>query len=47
MVGDSEAAIAHYRAAASRTTSLPERRYLTTQAARLKAHAAGESVGRS
>jgi predicted RNA polymerase sigma factor len=37
MVGDSEAAIAHYRAAASRTTSLPERRYLTTQAARLKA----------
>jgi RNA polymerase sigma factor (sigma-70 family) len=44
MVGDSEAAIAHYRAAASRTTSLPERRYLTTQAARLKAHAAGESV---
>jgi RNA polymerase sigma factor (sigma-70 family) len=47
IVGDSEAAIAHYRAAASRTTSLPERLYLTTQAARLKAHTAGESVSRS
>jgi predicted RNA polymerase sigma factor len=35
MAGDTEGAISHYRAAASRTTSLPERRYLTTQAARL------------
>jgi RNA polymerase sigma factor (sigma-70 family) len=35
MSGDTEAAIAHYQAAASRTTSLPEQRYLTTQAARL------------
>ena len=29
------ARMAHYRAAASRTTSLPEQRYLATQAARL------------
>jgi RNA polymerase sigma factor (sigma-70 family) len=33
--GDHEAALRHYRAAAARTTSLPERNYLTTQAARL------------
>jgi predicted RNA polymerase sigma factor len=36
MAGNHEAAIAHYRAAASRTTSIPERNYLTTQAARLR-----------
>jgi RNA polymerase sigma factor (sigma-70 family) len=36
MAGDPEAAIEHYSAAAARTTSLPERRYLTTQAARLR-----------
>jgi RNA polymerase sigma factor (sigma-70 family) len=36
MAGDPEAALVHYRAAASRTTSLPERRYLATRAARLK-----------
>ncbi|HKA67950.1 MAG TPA: DUF6596 domain-containing protein [Actinomycetes bacterium] len=35
--GDLEAAIRYYRAAAGRTTSLPERRYLTTKAARLHA----------
>ena len=35
--GDREAAIVHYRTAADRTTSLPERRYLITQAARLGA----------
>ncbi|HVP49164.1 MAG TPA: RNA polymerase sigma factor [Bryobacteraceae bacterium] len=35
MAGDHEAAITHYRIAASRTTSLPERNYLMTQAARL------------
>ena len=35
--GDHEAAIAHYGAAAERTTSIPERNYLTTQAARLSA----------
>ena len=33
--GDHHAAIAHYRTAASRTTSIPERNYLLTQAARL------------
>jgi predicted RNA polymerase sigma factor len=37
MAGDSEAAVAHYRSAAGRTTSLPEQRYLTKQAARLRA----------
>jgi len=36
MAGDPEAALVHYRAAANRTTSLPERRYLATRAARLK-----------
>jgi len=35
MAGDYEAAIAHYRIAAGRTTSTPERDYLTMQAARL------------
>jgi RNA polymerase sigma factor (sigma-70 family) len=35
MAGDTKAAVAHYRAAAHRTTNLPEQRYLTTQAARL------------
>ncbi|MGW4945155.1 RNA polymerase sigma factor [Actinoplanes sp. NPDC004185] len=33
--GDTAAAIAHYRTAAARTTSAPEKRYLTTRAARL------------
>jgi predicted RNA polymerase sigma factor len=36
LAGDHPAAIAHYRIAASRTTSLPERNYLVTQAARLR-----------
>jgi predicted RNA polymerase sigma factor len=40
MLGDLKAAAEHYRAAARRTTSLPEQHYLTTQAARLS------SVGR-
>jgi len=35
MAGDQQAAIEHYRIAAERTTSLPERNYLLTQAARL------------
>jgi RNA polymerase sigma factor (sigma-70 family) len=35
MAGDHAAALAHYRAAASRTTSLPERDYLISRAARL------------
>jgi RNA polymerase sigma factor (sigma-70 family) len=36
LAGDHQSAIAHYRAAASRTASLPERNYLLTQAARLR-----------
>jgi len=35
MAGDHRAAITHYRIAASRTTSIPERNYLIAQAARL------------
>jgi RNA polymerase sigma factor (sigma-70 family) len=35
MSGDSSAAIGHYRLAAERTTSLPERNYLLTQVGRL------------
>jgi RNA polymerase sigma factor (sigma-70 family) len=38
MAGDTEAALAHYRAAAQRTTNLREQRYLATQAARLRAN---------
>jgi RNA polymerase sigma factor (sigma-70 family) len=37
MAGDRDAAIAHYRTAAGRTTSVAERDYLTTRAARLDA----------
>jgi predicted RNA polymerase sigma factor len=40
MAGDLEGAIVHYRTAAGRTTSLAERTYLTTQAARLSVHRA-------
>ncbi len=36
MAGDWEAAIRHFQVAADRTTSVPERNYLLTQAARLK-----------
>jgi predicted RNA polymerase sigma factor len=36
MAGDHEAASAHYLAAAAGTRSIPERNYLTTQAARLR-----------
>jgi predicted RNA polymerase sigma factor len=35
MAGHPVAAVAHYRAAAGRTTSIPERNYLATRAARL------------
>jgi RNA polymerase sigma factor (sigma-70 family) len=35
LAGDVDAAVEDYRIAASRTTSVPEQRYLTTQAARL------------
>ena len=34
--GDCSGAIAHYRLAAERTTSLPERNYLLTQVGRLR-----------
>jgi predicted RNA polymerase sigma factor len=37
MAGDLETAVTHYWAAAARTTSTPEQRYLTARAARLKA----------
>jgi RNA polymerase sigma factor (sigma-70 family) len=43
MAGDHERAIVHYRAAAERTTSIPERNYLTTKAARLTAEQRGEN----
>jgi RNA polymerase sigma factor (sigma-70 family) len=41
MSGDREQAIARYRAAAERTTSIPERNYLLTKAARLAAGSGG------
>jgi RNA polymerase sigma factor (sigma-70 family) len=41
MAGDHESAAKHYRTAAARTTSVPERNYLLTQAARL-----GEAEGK-
>ncbi|HEY3194476.1 MAG TPA: DUF6596 domain-containing protein [Candidatus Dormibacteraeota bacterium] len=44
MAGDEKAALAHYRAAANGTTSLPERRHLTRQAARLKLQATSDDV---
>ena len=42
MAGDQQTAIAYYRAAARRTTSIPERDYLTTQVARINAEASPE-----
>jgi hypothetical protein len=36
MLGEHASAVKHYRAAAGRTTSIPERNYLTAQAARLE-----------
>jgi RNA polymerase sigma factor (sigma-70 family) len=44
MAGDTQASLAHYRAAAARTTSLPEQRYLAMQAARLKMDATRDKV---
>jgi predicted RNA polymerase sigma factor len=35
LAGDCKGAVTHYRAAAGKTGSLPERNYLLTQAARL------------
>jgi RNA polymerase sigma factor (sigma-70 family) len=42
LAGDHDAAIAHYRIAAGRTASIPERNYLMTQAARLSERTAGD-----
>jgi len=42
MDGDRARAIAHYRSAAERTTSIPERDYLTIKAARLAAEQRGD-----
>ena len=36
MAGETDAALEHYRAAASLTTNLPEQRYLAMRAARLR-----------
>ncbi|MBZ5622131.1 MAG: sigma-70 family RNA polymerase sigma factor [Acidobacteriia bacterium] len=47
MAGDQQAAIRHYRIAAGRTTSLPERDYLITQAARLRESATGPASAES
>jgi RNA polymerase sigma factor (sigma-70 family) len=44
--GDAERAIAHYRAAAERTASIPERDYLTIKAARLASAARAEPKSR-
>jgi RNA polymerase sigma factor (sigma-70 family) len=41
LAGEHQAAIAHYQTAAGRTTSLPERNYLLTQAARLRESTTG------
>jgi predicted RNA polymerase sigma factor len=38
LAGDPTGALAHYRAAAARTTNLPEQHYLAKQAARLRSH---------
>ncbi|GAA3803641.1 hypothetical protein GCM10022226_24290 [Sphaerisporangium flaviroseum] len=44
MAGDRGAAVEGYRAAASRTTSIPERDYLTTRAAQLAAERESRSL---
>jgi RNA polymerase sigma factor (sigma-70 family) len=44
MSGDTKAALVLYRAAARRTTSLPEQRYLATQAARLRSRGTDPDV---
>jgi RNA polymerase sigma factor (sigma-70 family) len=45
MAGDHERAIVDYRAAAERTTSIPERNYLTSKAARLAAERRSDPTG--
>jgi RNA polymerase sigma factor (sigma-70 family) len=44
MAGEDERAVVHYRAAAERTASLPERHYLTAKAARLAGRREGMSI---
>jgi RNA polymerase sigma factor (sigma-70 family) len=44
MAGDTKGALAHYRAAANRTTNLPEQRYLAKRAARLKMEATSDDA---
>ncbi len=44
VAGDHERAVTHYRAAAGRTTSIPERNYLIAKAARLIAEARGRTT---
>jgi predicted RNA polymerase sigma factor len=44
MAGEDERAVVHYRAAAERTASLPERHYLTARAARLAGRREGMSI---
>jgi predicted RNA polymerase sigma factor len=45
LAGDVDGALAHYRAAARRTTNLPEQRYLTTRVARLAASRTPDAGG--
>ncbi len=47
LAGDPAAAIAHYRAAAQKTASIPERNYLLTQAARLAETGRGDTAKNS
>ncbi|MCC6318585.1 MAG: sigma-70 family RNA polymerase sigma factor [Gemmatimonadaceae bacterium] len=47
MLGDLQAAMRHYRAAAERTTSRPERDYLLVKAARLNLDGGAEALERS
>jgi predicted RNA polymerase sigma factor len=44
MAGDLQRAVVHYRAAADRTASIPERDYLTTKAARLTVERRGPQL---
>jgi RNA polymerase sigma factor (sigma-70 family) len=44
LAGDHHGAISHYRTAAGRTTSIPERNYLMTRAARLSARTTGTAT---
>jgi predicted RNA polymerase sigma factor len=43
--GDREVAVAHYRKAAARTSSVPERKYLVTRAERSPVHSIASRTG--